>query len=233
MVLQYAIKISEDYEPEELDFLLGIISDERKKRINSFIFRDDKLRSLFTEVLLRYSLQAHYGLKNKDIVFSYNEYGKPFLENANHIYFNASHSSDWVICGIGNVPIGIDIEVINKRNMDLAKRFYTEEEYDFILKQPSEAQACSFCELWVLKESYVKAIGKGMNIPLDSFRFDQTDNMIKFYINNQLSNSYVFMKGQLDEKHCTAICIPNFSNNSIIKEIVVLDRDLLIKSFRK
>ncbi|MCL0028295.1 hypothetical protein M1M88_01070 [Peptococcaceae bacterium] len=46
--------------------------------------------------------------------FVENDYGKPFLKNTNDLYFNVSHSGEWVVCAIHHHPIGIDIEQVKK-----------------------------------------------------------------------------------------------------------------------
>lgn len=51
--------------------------------------------------------------------------------------------------------------------MKMAKRFFTVEEAEFINKSTDRNSA--FFEIWTKKESFVKAVGKGLAIPLNSF----------------------------------------------------------------
>ena len=49
-------------------------------------------------------------------------------------------------------------------------RFFSDDEYKYILAG-QEDRISRFYDLWTLKESYIKYVGKGLSIPLDSFSF--------------------------------------------------------------
>ncbi|WP_052599456.1 4'-phosphopantetheinyl transferase family protein [Lysinibacillus varians] len=171
MIYKYAIKITEKaYQDIFQQFELRI-SAERKEKVSKFHFDEDKKRSILAEVLLRHSLKRDFGMTNDHIHFTINEYGKPNLQNFDHIHFNLAHSGDWVVCAVSDTPIGIDIEQVAMIEMDIAKAYFTSSEYQDILSQPKDKQIQFFYKLWTLKESYVKAEGKGLTMPLDSFRF--------------------------------------------------------------
>jgi 4'-phosphopantetheinyl transferase len=51
----------------------------------------------------------------------------------------------------------------------VARRFFAEEEATAIFAEPAEARRRAFFRCWTRKEAYIKAKGKGMSIPLDSF----------------------------------------------------------------
>ncbi len=38
------------------------------------------------------------------------ETGKPYLRLHPELFFNISHSGEWIACVLGNVPVGIDIQ---------------------------------------------------------------------------------------------------------------------------
>ncbi|KOS00856.1 4'-phosphopantetheinyl transferase family protein [Paenibacillus polymyxa] len=88
------------------------------------------------------------------------------------IGFNVSLSGDWVVLAAGpSQRIGIDVERINDAiELEVARRFYAEEEYCAVMQQQTEEQRLrQFFRIWTAKESYMKAIGKGLSMPLDSF----------------------------------------------------------------
>ena len=39
------------------------------------------------------------------------ETGKPYLRLHPELFFNISHSGEWIACALGNVPVGIDIRL--------------------------------------------------------------------------------------------------------------------------
>ena len=93
-------------------------------------------------------------------------------------HFNISHSGDWVVLATGPSPLGIDVERIKDIDLDIAKRFFSGREYDDLMLKPDEERFSYFFNLWTLKESYIKAVGKGLSLPLDSFSMVMEDNRI-------------------------------------------------------
>jgi 4'-phosphopantetheinyl transferase len=69
--------------------------------------------------------------------------------------------------------IGVDVERIDRKveHLDLAKRFFAPDESAVLAKAPTHHVPELFFELWTLKESYIKARGMGLSIPLDDFAF--------------------------------------------------------------
>ena len=110
------------------------------------------------------------------------------------------------MCGIGDAEIGIDVEKYKVIGADIAKRCFSREENNAILSAPSQNRLKLFYEFWTLKESYVKAVGKGLNISLKSFYFKLKDNSIELYINNKLCKDYYFRKYEADALHSVSVC---------------------------
>ena len=67
--------------------------------------------------------------------------------------------------------VGVDIELVKDIDTDLARRFFSFTEYQWLIGKPLSLQRDSFYSLWTLKESYIKCLGKGLSIPLNSFSF--------------------------------------------------------------
>ena len=87
---------------------------------------------------------------------------------------NFSHSGQYVMCAVEtagkNAAVGCDLEKKGELKLRLAKRFFCPEEYEMILDQDSEEKRTDmFYRYWVLKESFMKATGKGMALPVNSF----------------------------------------------------------------
>ena len=94
-----------------------------------------------------------------------NAYGKLYIENA-EFCFNLSHCGNYVVASEGKRENGIDIEESQVHDLELAKHFFNEDEYNKLLQQGEEH---SFSRIWTLKECYIKTLGKGLSIPLNSF----------------------------------------------------------------
>ena len=99
----------------------------------------------------------------------FNAFGKPSLSDLD-IHFNLAHSGEWVVCAVDEDEIGVDIEAHHSMDFGVANRFFCREERALLEGKRAEAEyARTFFRIWSLKESYVKAIGKGFSCPLDSF----------------------------------------------------------------
>ena len=132
--------------------LISGISEERKIRHKRYQHLNDRWRSLSAEILLRYVLYLHYGLIGDEIIFTYNSNGKPLLYNHTYIYFNILHYGEWILCGVSDVPIGIDIERISNIDISLANRFFHEKECLYISQHSETEQIKAFFQIRTLKE---------------------------------------------------------------------------------
>jgi 4'-phosphopantetheinyl transferase len=67
-----------------------------------------------------------------------------------------------------NVRCGIDIEKIRSEISDqaIAERFFCSRENDWLQSLPGDQRIQGFFRLWSVKESILKADGKGLSIPL-------------------------------------------------------------------
>lgn len=148
---------------------MDVVSAERRSKAEKFHRREDACRSLLAESLIRYTF-LNAGLQCCDeIKLTRNEFGKP-ESVLDGFHFNISHSGAWVICAADNEEIGIDVERIHKVDSGISGRFFSSIENKFLSDFQSTTQWLDcFYKLWVLKESYIKAIGKGLHCPLNSF----------------------------------------------------------------
>lgn len=148
--------------------LLLQMSEKRLEKINRLKPENSKKQSMGAELLLNYAVNGD--TKNRDTKYPVNwdtdESGKLYLPDC-EFHVNLSHSGDYAVCAVSEGEVGVDIERVKKADIHLAKRFFTAEEYDYIKNSVSPDDA--FFEMWVKKESFIKAVGKGLAIPLSSF----------------------------------------------------------------
>lgn len=89
--------------------------------------------------------------------------------------FNISHTQGLVVCAISGVRVGVDAQIILPRRRGLERRALAPPERELLLRTGEEqGQAAAdelFTRLWTLKESYVKATGAGLSVPLDQVVF--------------------------------------------------------------
>ncbi len=195
--------------------LLNKIRKSKRVKLERFKFYEDALRSLFGELLLKYALEKHFTVDYDNEIITENEFGKPFLKNK-QITFNISHSGNWsvIVCSTNNS--GIDIEKIGKPPYEIMYKNFTQSEIEQIQEYSNEDKVEKFYQIWTLKESYIKMLGKGLTKPLDSFSIDAfSDNNLNVKENNQKISDVHFRLFRLDLEHIMAVCMRNYN-----KEIV-------------
>lgn len=183
--------ITKLYDLDMYNVLKNAVSATRRRKSEKFLFLEDAKRCICAEAIMRYYLIKNLGINNSEIEIMYNEYGKPFLKNID-LYFSLSHSNKWVVCGWSNNEIGVDIEKIDKINLDIAKTSFCKSEYDYIKSGEECEQYKKFIQIWTLKESYIKYIGKGLTIPLNSFCIKKNADYFNIESDGNIEN--VFLK---------------------------------------
>jgi 4'-phosphopantetheinyl transferase len=202
------MKIPESIDSTKYNILCHKVSKEREARIFNEMNRYN-IQSLFTELLLRYTLNSILGLREKDIAFQYNKFGKPSLIGgpSAEIKFNLSHSGSWILCGISNNELGVDIQKIGEFKLNIAKRFFALREYNSLLCLAKGDATKRFYEYWALKESYIKAVGKGLSIPLNTVEFLINSDEVKGFIDGLETTEFQFQLIPIDPNYTSAVCL--------------------------
>ncbi|MDP4182207.1 MAG: 4'-phosphopantetheinyl transferase superfamily protein [Bacillota bacterium] len=213
----YAIKIDQGKHVSDFERLLGYVDSDKQVSIKRFRMIDDANRALFGNLLIRYLICKKIGIRNEDIHFEKNEFGKPYLLNNVDFHFNISHSGGWIVCATDSMPVGIDVETIKTVDLKLAERFFSKIEFSFISSKKEADRLDHFIEIWTLKESYIKACGKGLSIPLDSFAIKIDSNNILIETENELKECF-FKRYHIDNGYKMAVC----SLQSIFPENVAI-----------
>ena len=204
----YALNQNEILDDRQFNALLSYVSSEKKTRIHKYLRRAPAQQALLSDLLARSIIHDKLSMKNTDIHFGTNDYGKPFLLGKNDFHFNLSHSGDWVVCAISDSVVGIDVEKIKPTDFNISKRFFSKDEHEFIVCQKEKQKLEAFYDLWTLKESYIKAVGKGLHMSLSEFSIVIYNGLIflKHQIENQLFN---FKQFSIDIRYKLSVCLEN------------------------
>ena len=163
--------------------LYRLASPQRQIRADRYRKREDRLRCLIGEALLRYTVGP--------CTVESGPQGKPYLPEHPEVHFNLSHSGSWVVLAIGDREVGVDVERTD-RPMDraaLSKRHFTPEEQE----HPDD-----FFAIWTAKESYLKYLGVGLTEALNGF----------CVLPGQESDGVRFYHMKPDDSHCLTLCVP-------------------------
>lgn len=225
----YAVKVL-DISENTLDKICILIDEDKKNRIQRFVNKQDKIRALIADILVRLIIMKKLQINNKTISFKRNDYGKPYIKGYHSFYFNISHSEDYVVCVIDEKPVGIDIEKINQIEYEeISEDFFSICENDYI-KKSLDNRLSRFYEVWTLKESFIKLCGKGLSIPLRLFSIsiDENENISLLIENEQ--KEYYFKTFDIDKEYKMSVCS---SNKEISSNITMINQDVLINDYLK
>ena len=127
-------------------------------------------------------LGAHANLPPSDLRFELSPRGKPALDARHRLEhrldFNLSHSGTFGLLGVyishddGPIQLGVDTERISTRRdlHAIARRVFSAREREALRRAGGEReQVTCFHAIWTQKEAYIKAVGEGMHLPLESF----------------------------------------------------------------
>ncbi len=157
--------------PEEaaLASLAKLLSQDERDRANRFHFEKDRVAYIAAHGGLRRILAAYFTCDPEDVCFRDGPNGKPAVDG---IQFNLSHSADLAVVAVTeDRELGVDVERVDPSRADqnVAERFFSPYEVSLLRTLPPGQQTEAFFNCWTRKEAYLKAIGLGLSVPLDSF----------------------------------------------------------------
>lgn len=152
----------------EIKRLRKLLSSDEIDRADRFRFPLHRTRFIAARGILRQLLGSYLEVSPNSLTFEYGDRGKPLLAmptSNNLINFNLSHSQEYAIYGFTyHQPIGVDLEYVKEMPdaLQIAQRFFSENEYQLIRNTVEQKQNQVFFRLWTAKEAYLKAIGTGL-----------------------------------------------------------------------
>lgn len=203
----YALKVTE-IRQEAASFQTKM-QEDRYQRMMKFRNEIDKKRMIGCEILFQIGLRQQYPHIRQPVVIKTDRAGKPYLDGHEDICFNMSHAGDYAVCAFAKYPIGVDIEFVKPINLTIAESYFCREEYEDIMKYDLGGQLKRFYQYWVLKESFTKAVGLGLSIPLNKFcfrkKYDSDLINVKHEINKNdyLAEQFSFIEAGYE----MAVCI--------------------------
>ena len=143
---------------EDFHDCLEVISEDRRNKAMRIKNAHKAAVSAGAGMLLDYAFDQ-VGVKDRAIIKNSSQ--KPYLKSG-EVYFNLSHSGDIAVCVVSDTEAGVDTEMVKTADMRIARRFFAEDEYRFI--EENEDRDKAFFRIWTLKESFVKAVGRGLAV---------------------------------------------------------------------
>lgn len=128
--------------------------------------------------------------------------------------YNFSHSGEYVLCSVEteaagkSVRVGCDIEQVRSGRQTLARRFFCQAEWERIARETEgQGQDEMFCRYWVLKESFVKATGRGLALGLSSFEVVHGDPSVLVRQPEEFPEPFYYMESATEnQRYRIAVC---------------------------
>ncbi len=170
-----------------------VLTPDELRQAERFHFEKDRNRYLITRALVRCVLSRYGTLPPEAWRFQATAFGRPYTVNddpaVQGLSFNLSHSDKTLVMGVvRGAEIGIDVEELERKvPLEIAANCFSANETAQLNALPPGQRPQRFLELWTLKESYIKARGEGLSLPLGEFGFDlYADDRLAAYFADSL-----------------------------------------------
>ncbi|BES95351.1 4'-phosphopantetheinyl transferase superfamily [Nesidiocoris tenuis] len=211
---------------EELNFALSSIHPEERDRVMKYVFYKDAIATLSGRLMIRKFLAEATGLPWADIAVGRDENEKPIFPLDISLQFNVSHQGKYTIFAgeSSGAKIGVDIMEIKytggkplKEFFRLMSRQFSKQEWEKIHENSLPTrQERTFYRLWSLKESYIKATGVGMKVPLKDidFRINSPLKSVaefvedtELFLEGEKQENWKFQEVLIDENYGACVAI--------------------------
>lgn len=197
--------VGNDYTDE---YYAPYLTESRRKEALRRQKPGDRQLYLAAEVLLNRALE----LSEADVVlpaeYRRNPYGKPYLPLHTGVHINWSHSGSWVICAISDHEVGIDLQDSRQKPKEaLVRRMLQPEELSFYEKVPGGQKTSLFYQYWTIKESFLKAVGTGFYMPLDTFYVDMEGDFPEIVQRSEGKSFVCRLLDFADRAYTAALCM--------------------------
>lgn len=162
-------------DPATIAQLAALLAADERRRADRYLRAVDRDHFIVARGVLRKILAAYLPISPADLVFAYNQYGRPRIsaeQNGRNLNFNLSHSHELALYAltIGR-GVGIDVEYMREdfATLEIAEHFFAKSEVTGLASLPADQQVQAFFNCWSRKESYIKALGLGVSYPLARF----------------------------------------------------------------
>jgi len=189
-----------------------LLKSDELERANRYYFERDRNRFITSRGALRILLGKYLKKNPADIEFTINVNKKPSLkEPINSLYYNTSHSENYILIAFANSEVGIDVEKIDTHFdwKDILQSGFSKDETFWV--QQSKSPEDSFYLLWTRKEALAKATGKGLQDNLSIFpSLDGTHHLNQV----EFSSSWEISSFKIDKNTIGSVAYPPSITNS-------------------
>lgn len=153
---------------------VSCLLDAERARYARFRHDEDRRMFLLGRVMARAAVGEALGVDPRAWTWCEGPRGRPEIAGIESpVSFNIAHSAGIVVCAVSPEGlVGVDVESRTRRSLEraLIDRCCSPEEAADVLAHGG-GWGDRFLQYWTLKESYLKAVGLGISVPLAEVRF--------------------------------------------------------------
>ena len=211
-------------DPEVLDSYQRLLSTDERERHQRFRFARHRHDFLVAHALVRKTLSHYAPVEPHDWRFVFNQHQRPEIANRRlreTLHFNLSHTHGLIAVAVAvQREVGVDVESFARRriNLDVAHRYFASSETEALFSLPEDQRERRFLRLWTLKESYIKARGMGLALPLGQFAFADVDDTPRIAFSADLDDQpsrWQFCVRRIGERHILALSVEATPHESL------------------
>jgi len=217
-----------------LDRCAQVLSEVETERWQRYLRPRDRRLFLVAHGLLRFTLSRYAEVPPEDWQYDIGTHGRPRIAAPDghvELRFNLSHSQGLAAVQVNlGMDCGVDVEGIGRDvDMDgLARACFSPAERADLLALPRAKRRRRFFEYWTLKESYIKARGLGLAIPLQGFAM-HVANPVTVAFEPELQDEpkrWQFHLARPTDEHQMAVAIPR----GLAQDVPVVIRETRLQS---
>jgi 4'-phosphopantetheinyl transferase len=219
-----------------------LLTDDERAREMRFRFASDQHRFLLTRALVRTVLSKYVDVAPQAWRFAPDAFGRPQIQNTDagvaDLTFNISHTHGLILLGVTHrKALGVDTEHLWSRaaSAAVADRFFSPNEAEALRELPESVRRERFFDYWTLKESYIKARGRGLSLGLASFGFDLGQpKRIGAWFRPEVEDAaphWQFWQFNPSPDHVAAVCLQRIGEHPLhllMRKVVPLQGDVVM-----
>ncbi|XXQ30825.1 holo-[acyl-carrier-protein] synthase [Plasmodiophora brassicae] len=204
---------------------MALVTPTERREIMGYAREDDRLRALLGRLLIRRAVSELVQCDHRLLELRRTGLGKPVLVHpVAPVTFSISHHNHWVII-VASTAFAVGCDIVSQHQ---SKEAYAR--IAAVCLSPDESMMYITGDdtypvsiIWALKESYLKAIGVGLQmdmqrlqfvmenhqVPVVRSHFLETLSQLQFFVDNVLITDWDFRICRIDDTHlATAVFSP-------------------------
>lgn len=167
-------RVALDSVPPSMESRTECLSADERTRSTLFTAPLEQRRYIASRIVLRHILATYHGVPAAEIRILREAGGRPYIEDADRLFFNLSHSRDTALIAVSDIMAGVDVERARRvgRAGRIARRILHPDTVATLRALPAGQRERAFLYAWTQREAHVKAVGGGLFRTADILPFD-------------------------------------------------------------